>query len=101
VVVGRPFIGERNSVCTETYLAIGPFSTKTEASSALSYLRTRFARFLISLRKPGQDNIPSTFHWLPQQPWEREWADEELYEKYGIREDEQAYIAEMVKEMLE
>jgi len=65
----------------------------------MQYLATRFARFLISLRKPGQDNVPSTFHWVPQQTWDRTWTDAELYKKYGISTEEQAYIEGMVREM--
>ena len=99
VVVGKPFVGEPASVCTETYLAIGGFASEAEAQSALTYLRTRFARFLVSLRKPGQDNIPATFQWVPQQSWDRAWTDDELYEMYGITDEEQRYIEEMVKEM--
>lgn len=98
-VIGKAFVGEPNSVCTETYLAIGPFDSEAEASSALAYLQTRFARFLISLRKPGQDNVPSTFDWVPQQSWDRAWTDAELFKKYGVTADEQAFIAEMVREM--
>lgn len=98
-VLGKAFIGPPKSVCTETYLAIGPFSSESSAQSAESFLRTRFARFLISLRKIAQDNVPSTFVWVPQQNWDRTWTDEELFKKYKITKEEQAYIAEMVKEM--
>jgi site-specific DNA-methyltransferase (adenine-specific) len=99
VVLGRSIVDGPRSVCTETYLAIGPYKTKTEAESAQSYLNTRFARFLISLRKPGQHSIPSTFAWLPQQTWDRTWTDAELYKKYRITKEEQEYIEAMVKEM--
>jgi len=99
VVLGKPLLAEPGSVCTETYLAIGSFASKVEAESAMQYLATRFARFLISLRKPGQDNVPSTFHWVPQQTWDRTWTDAELYKKYGISTEEQAYIEGMVREM--
>jgi site-specific DNA-methyltransferase (adenine-specific) len=99
VVLGKPLIAEPGSVCTETYLAIGPLMTEEQAKSLLSYLQTRFARFLISLRKPGQHSIPKTFLWVPQQTWDRTWTDAELFKKYGITADEQAYIAAMVKEM--
>lgn len=99
VVLGRPFVGGPKSVCTETYLAIGPFRTKSEAESAMSYLSTRFARFLISLRKPGQDNVPSTFLWLPRQTWDRPWTDEDLFKKYRVTPKEQEYISAMVREM--
>ena len=99
VVLGKGFVGEPETVCTETYLAIGPFESSSEAESALSFLRTRFVRYLVSQRKHAQHTIPTSFAWVPTEAWDREWTDEELFKKYKITKDEQAYIAEMVKEM--
>jgi site-specific DNA-methyltransferase (adenine-specific) len=69
------------------------------AESVQSYLRTRFARFLISLRKITQDATRATYTWVPQQTWDRAWTDADLYEKYGITEDEQAFIESMIRPM--
>jgi site-specific DNA-methyltransferase (adenine-specific) len=99
VVIGVPIVAEPESVCTLTYLYIGPFETKAECEGANSYIKTRFARFLLSLRKISQHTTRGTYQWLPQQTWDRTWTDAELYKKYGITEDEQAYIEAMVKEM--
>ena len=99
VVLGRPLAAKPPSVCTQTYLAVGPFETEEAAASAESYIRTRFFRFLVSLRKISQDAYKSTYRWVPQQSWDRAWTDEALYKKYKITKDEQAYIAEMIKEM--
>lgn len=99
LVIGTPIVSGPNSVCTLTYLAVGPLKGKKEAESLVSYLHTRFCRFLVSLRKPSQDTTTGSYLWVPQQSWDREWNDEDLYEKYGISEQEQAYIAEMIKEM--
>jgi site-specific DNA-methyltransferase (adenine-specific) len=46
-----------------------------------------------------QDATKSTYTWVPQQTWDRTWTDAELYKKYGITKDEQAYIETMIKEM--
>ena len=99
VVLGVPIIAEPRSVCTLTYLCIGPFDTKTECESVNSYIRTRFARFLVSLRKISHHSTQNTYLWLPQQTWDRTWTDAELYKKYGITKEEQAYIETMIKEM--
>jgi site-specific DNA-methyltransferase (adenine-specific) len=99
VVLGKPLIAEPGSVCTETYLAIGPFASENEANNAATFLKSRFARFLISLRKPAQHNVPSTFNWVPQQDWTKPISDSELFKKYGITPDEQVYLQEMIKEM--
>lgn len=99
VVIGRAVPAPPESVCTATYLVIGPLNSTAEAESVSSYLRTRFARFLIALRKPSQNTTRESYLWVPQQEWDHAWTDEELYAKYGITEEEQAYIAEMVREM--
>jgi len=98
-IIGPSFIGQKNSICSHSYLAVGPLDTRETAESVLSYLNTRFVRFVISLRKISQHTNQSTFSWVPQQTWDRTWTDAELYEKYGITADEQAYIETMVKEI--
>ena len=99
LVLGPPLLGEPGSVCTQTYLVAGPLSSKDEAHSVESYLRTRFARFLVSLRKPAQDVFRSMYRWVPIQPWDRTWTDADLYEKYGITKDEQVFIESMIRPM--
>lgn len=98
-VLGQPMVAAPWSCCTQTYLVAGPFLNKEESASVLSYVQTKFFRFLVSLRKISQHALRSTYQWVPQQSWDRIWTDEALYEKYGITEGEQAYIASMVKEM--
>jgi site-specific DNA-methyltransferase (adenine-specific) len=99
MVLGQPLTAEPGSVCTLTYLTIGPLESESECESVESYIRTRFLRFLVSLRKPTQDAPRGTYAWVPQQSWGRTWTDEELYQRYGITDGEQEYIAEMVRNM--
>lgn len=99
MVSGPSLIGEPGSVCTQTYLVAGPLETEEEAKYAETYLRTRFARFLISLRKPAQHVFRAMYRWVPLQTWDRKWTDAELYEKYAITVDEQAYIVSMIRAM--
>ena len=100
MVLGTPIVAEPGSVCTETYLVVGPFESKAEAESVASYLRTRFVRFLVSLRKtsPARDARAST-RWCLTQTWDRSWTDEELYAKYGLTDDEIAFIETMIRPM--
>jgi hypothetical protein len=37
-IISTPFIGEPGTISSETYLCIGPFDSRSEAESALSYL---------------------------------------------------------------
>ena len=99
MVLGQPLVAVPRSVCTETFLPAGPLDSRAQAESVEAYLKTRFARFLVSLRKISQDAMRGVYRWVPQQAWDRTWTDAELYEKYGVTEDEQAYIAEMIREM--
>lgn len=99
IVLGRPIIAEPGSVCTLTYLVGGPLASEAACESFAAYLRTRFARFLVSLRKPSQDAPRGVYAWVPQQTWDHEWIDEELYERYGITRDEIAFIESMIRPM--
>jgi site-specific DNA-methyltransferase (adenine-specific) len=97
LVLGPSLLGEPGSVCTQTYLVAGPLNSQMEAESVQSYLRSRLARFLVSLRKPSQHVFRGMYRWVPIQEWDRTWTDTELYAKYGITADEQAYIESMIR----
>jgi site-specific DNA-methyltransferase (adenine-specific) len=99
VILGRPIIAGPGEVCTNTYLSIGPFADRAAAESFVSYYKTKFFRFLVSLRKITQHASNFTYTWVPQQSWDRVWTDEELYEKYSLTEDEIAYIESDIKPM--
>ena len=98
-IISTPFIGEPESISSETYLCIGPLDSKTEAESALSYLTCRLTRLLILLHKPSQDTTRKVYTFVPTQEWNRKWTDEHLYKKYGITEDEIAFIEKVVRPM--
>jgi site-specific DNA-methyltransferase (adenine-specific) len=99
MVLSRPLVAEPGSVCTLTYIVIGPLASKKASDSVAAYLRTRFVRFLVSLRKPSQDAPRGVYTWVPQQQWNRLWRDDELYRLYDISKQEQAYISEMIRVM--
>ena len=87
------------SVCTESYLVIGPFKTKSEAQRAASYLRTRFVRFLVSTILLTQNISKSMFEFVPLQDFSTDWTDSDLFKKYGITKDEIAFIESMIRPM--
>jgi len=98
-ILSTPFIGESGSICSETYLCIGPFDTKAEAESALSYLTCRLTRLLILLHKPSQDTTRKVYTFVPKQEWTKRWTDEDLYAKYGISTSEIEFIEKLVRPM--
>ena len=98
-ILSTPFIGEPGSICSETYLCIGPFDTKAEAENALSYLTCRLTRLLILLHKPSQDTTRKVYTFVPKQDWSRPWTDADLYAKYGITQAEIDFIEKVVRPM--
>lgn len=98
-VISTPFLGKPGEICSETYLCIGSFANEEEATSALSYLKTRFVRFLILLHKASQDTTRKVYTFVPMQTWDRIWTDEMLYEKYGLTDEEIAFIESIVRPM--
>lgn len=55
-IIGRPFYGEPNSVCSQTYLVIGynpqkALLSKIECKNIIKYIQTCFFRFLVFIKK--------------------------------------------------
>lgn len=98
-ILSTPFLGEPGSICSETYLCIGPFETKAEAESALSYITCRLTRLLILLHKPSQDTTRKVYTFVPTQDWNQRWTDDLLYQKYGISLAEIEFIEKVVRPM--
>jgi len=98
-ILGRPFIGEPGTVCTETYLLIGPFGSKEECTNVISYISTRLFRFMVLLKKPSQNATKKVYSFVPVQDFTEPWNDEKLYIKYGISEDEIEFIESMIRPM--
>lgn len=99
VVIGRGVVAGPGSVCSATYLVLGPLTSEADSESLCSYLQTQFVRFLVSLRKPSQNTTRETYAWVPQQTWDRTWTDAELYAKYGLTDEEISYIESMIRSM--
>lgn len=95
----NPIVAAPGSACTETYLVAGRFGDERDAERFAAYLRTRFARFLVSLRKSTQDAARGVYAFVPDVPLDREWTDELLYRRYGLSETEIAFIESQVREM--
>lgn len=98
-VLTLPIVAEPQSVCTETYIVIKTFNTKDEANNFYSYIKTRFFRFMVLMRKVTQDTTAKVYSFVPDLPMNQEWTDEKLFERYDITPDEQDYIKSMIKEM--
>ena len=106
LILGRPFYGEPGSVCSQTYLVIG-YNTENEkhnlskekCQNIISYIKTKFFRYLVSIKKKTQNGPRSVYQFVPMQDFSKPWTDEELYQKYGLTQDEVDFIESMIKPM--
>ena len=98
-VLGYPFIGHKDAVCTETYLCFGPLANRKECENLCGYISTRLFRFLVMLKKSTQHAMRPVYDFVPMQDFSEPWTDEKLYAKYGITESEQMFIESLIKPM--
>jgi site-specific DNA-methyltransferase (adenine-specific) len=98
-ILNIPILADTPSCCTETYLVCGPFPNKNETKNFWKYLKTRFFRFMVLLRKVSQDNPKDRFSFVPMHDFSESWTDEKLYKKYGLTQDEIAFIESMIRPM--
>lgn len=97
-ILGEPVVAEPGTACTETYLVIGICTNEDEARNLAAYMRTRFVRFLVSLRKITQNITRASYRFVPLLPMNRLWTDEDLYKRYGITSDQIAFIESLIAE---
>ncbi len=109
-VLSTPLIGEPLIGYTQTFISIGTFGTQTEVANALKYIKSKFSRLMLGILKITQDNNKDTWRMVPLQDftpasdidWTKSVADidGQLYAKYGLSEEEIAFIETKVKEMV-
>lgn len=92
-------MGLPDTCCTETYIVIGPYPNKKKALNVISYIQTKFFRFLVLLQKNTQDALRRVYSLVPIQNFNEPWTDEKLYKKYGLSKDEIAFIESMIRPM--
>lgn len=99
-IITKPFIGEKDSCCTETYLVVaGNELSIKQIKSIEKYMNSKFFRFMLFIRKKTQNTSGSNFLFVPQQNWEIEWTDSMLYEKYKLTPEDISYIESIISKM--
>ena len=86
-------------VCTHSYFIIGNYEQKEYADNLLSYLYTKFVRFLLLVTMSSINLSKSVFWVVPLQDFSHPWTDEMLYQKYGLTDEEVAFIESMIRPM--
>jgi len=89
-----------NQICTQTYLVAGVFNSKKEAENYMGYMKTKFYRFMLSLRLITQNISTDCFAWVPDMgDYTHEYTDNDLYQHYGLTRKEIDHIEKSIKEI--
>ena len=96
---GGPIISGPGEACSETYLVASLANSKKEAKQIAAYMRTRFFRFMVSLRKVAQHNKIENFSFVPDLPMDKEWTDQELFDRYALSKSEIKFINSIIRDV--
>ena len=77
------FIGKPDEIHTDSYISFR-VNNEDEAKSLLSYFETKFANYMLSIRKISQDISENTCKWIPLLPLDRIWSDDSVCEYLNI-----------------
>ena len=109
-IFSTPLIAGPNVGFTQTFISIGSFTTEDEALYAEKYIKTKFARVMLSILKNTQHNAIPSWEYVPLQTFttdsDIDWSlsiadiDQQLYRKYGLSDEEIEFIETHVKEMV-
>ncbi|WP_399374817.1 Eco57I restriction-modification methylase domain-containing protein [Thermosynechococcus sp. B3] len=87
------------TICTETYLVIGAYDSQKQAENLVAYMKTRLFRFLVSQFMYSHHITKDAYAFVPILDMDTEWTDEKLYERYGLTEEEIAFIESKIRPM--
>jgi len=109
-IIGKSYLAEPLSACTDSLIPVGKFSTKAEAESVLKYMKTKFLRFMVGILKVSQNIYQNVYKLVPMQDFSSksdiDWSlpvsdiDKQLYKKYSLTEEETQYIEDIIKPMV-
>ena len=98
-VISRTEIIGPDVVCTDSYIILGGYKTRLEAENLLTYMKTKFMRFLLLQAVSSINLTREKFQFVPLQDFSHPWTDEMLYKKYNLDKDEIAFIESMIRPM--
>ena len=87
-------------VCTETYVIVNAYDSELQAENLYNYLKTKFVRFLILQACSSIMVTRASYIFVPIQDFSRPWTDADLYAKYGLTDEEIAFIEATIKPMV-
>lgn len=87
------------TICTETYLVIGSFTEETQARNLVTYMKTRFFRFLVAQFMYSHHITKESYSFVPLLDMTTQWTDELLYRRYRLTKEEVEFIESKIRPM--
>ncbi|MFA6825187.1 MAG: Eco57I restriction-modification methylase domain-containing protein [Bacteroidales bacterium] len=97
-IIGKAEVGSIGTICSETFLAVGPLKNREEAENVVKYMATKFFRFLVGIRK-NKNMTQDTYKYAPLISFDKCWADDDLYRLFGLDTNDIEYIEKHIKEL--
>lgn len=104
-----PVLATPGEACSETFVEVYPDENKENVERALKYIKTKFFRILVGIKKISQHATSKVYNYVPLQDFtdksDIDWSvsvseiDKQLYKKYGLSDDDIAFIETNVKPM--
>ena len=108
-ILSRTEILSPNEICTDSYLIVGGYQSKSEAVALLKYINSSFTRFIVLQGLSSINLSKEKFSFVPLQDFtsysDIDWSksipevDKQLYQKYQLNDDEIAFIESIIKPM--
>ena len=89
------------TTCTESYVVLNTFEVNENAEAFITYVKTKFFRFMLGLRVLTPTISRDKFSWVPDMgDYTKEWTDTDLYDMFNLSDDERAYIEAKIKPLV-
>ncbi len=98
-VITNTRILKPGEITTESYLVIGAFETEQEANNFNTFIKLKFPRFLLRQSISSVNVTKECFKLIPLVDFNESWSDKKIYAKYGLSQDEIAFIESMIRPM--
>lgn len=105
----EPVVSHPGEGASDTFLSAGQFESESEPINLTKYMKTKFFRSLLGVKKVTQHCPPAVWKMIPLQDFtpasDIDWSksipeiDQQLYRKYGLDQTEIDFIESHVKEM--
>ncbi len=102
-------IGAPGQIATETFIRIGAFNDEFEVKALRKYYYSKFFRAMLGISKTTHDAPARVYSLIPLQDFTKnsdiDWSlsiskiDQQLYEKYGLDQEEVNFIESKVRSM--